>query len=496
MQNVVLNHLIGRWVRADKVRASLLGCAALICLGGIPTAGHAQGITQLFSFPCPAQQFGVCSDGYAPDVLIQASDGDFYGAAGLTTMGTSNPQGGTLFKITPKGQFTLLYTFAADVSGHYVNGDQPATALVEGNDGFVYGATFTGGANNSGVLFRISKTGTGFKVVHNFCSAIHCADGNVPLSLTLGHDGNLYGVTSQGGSNDRGTIFRFTPPGTFTTLFEFGSTAVGGGPSGLIQGLDGNFYGVAGSSIFRFTSSGQFTVLKSLPPVQGFLPTFTDSGLVQASNGNLYGALTTYSMDQAQFYEISPSGKGFQEFPAIGRLAVDFGIGSVIQASDGNLWTAFNQVSCNSGCVIAMSPGSGAVVQNHPFLGTDGSVPEAGVIQGADGKIYGTATGGGTVAPGKAASGTVWALDVGLPPPRPAVAAFTPASGAVGSNVTIRGHSFIGTTAVTFNGVSARFRVLNTNFIIATVPAGATTGPIEVTNAGGTITTKQQFTVE
>jgi len=68
------------------------------------TMENAQNISQLFSFSCPNQQFGSCPKGYAPDVLIQASDGNFYGAAQLTTIGTSNPQGGTLFKITPGGQ--------------------------------------------------------------------------------------------------------------------------------------------------------------------------------------------------------------------------------------------------------------------------------------------------------------------------------------------------------------------------------------------------------
>ena len=96
-------------------------------------------ITPLFTFPCPNIQSGTCPDGYSPDLLIQASDGNFYGAAQLSTFGSSNPHGGTLFKLTPNGQFTLLFTFAANGSGVYVNGDNPAGGLVEGNDGFLYG---------------------------------------------------------------------------------------------------------------------------------------------------------------------------------------------------------------------------------------------------------------------------------------------------------------------------------------------------------------------
>jgi len=139
----------------------------------------------------------------------------------------------------------------------------------------------------------------------------------------------------------------------------------------------------------------------------------------------------------------------------------------MIQGSDGNLWTAFEQVGSSNGSVIAMSPVNGAVVQNFSFHGANGSIPEAGVIQGADGKIYGTAIGGGTLSGGKAPSGTVWSLDAGLPAPSPAAAAFSPASGAVGSTVLIRGNNFIGTTA----------------------------GPIAVTNAGGATESQANFTV-
>lgn len=109
----------------------------------------------------------------------------------------------------------------------------------------------------------------------------------------------------------------------------------------------------------------------------------------------------------------------------------------------------------------------------------------------------GATTLGGTIFGGgkKFPDGTVWTLDAGLPAPTPALAAFTPVSGAAGSVVTIRGNNFVGTTAVAFNGISASFQVLNRQFISATVPAGASTGPIKVTNLGGTATSTQSFNV-
>jgi uncharacterized repeat protein (TIGR03803 family) len=193
--------------------------AVLICLPVLSIAANSQTTTNLFTFPCPNSGAG-CPD--VPNLLLQASDGNFYGVTADTTFG----QGGTLFRITPSGRFAQLFTFAAETNN-------PATALVEANDGFLYGTTLgTEGVENPpnpGTLFRISRTGAGFQILHRFCSKANCADGNTPTDLILGHDGNLYGVTQGGGSPNTscsgcGTVFRFEPPGTFTTLFSVNPT--------------------------------------------------------------------------------------------------------------------------------------------------------------------------------------------------------------------------------------------------------------------------------
>jgi hypothetical protein len=172
--------------------------------------------------------------------------------------------------------------------------------------------------------------------------------------------------------------------------------------------------------------------------------------------------------------------------------------GVLFLASDGNLWdTNFTDSADPMGSVLSISPKDGAVLQTFAFDGANGNSPLSGVIQAADGTLVGTTELGGTTSGGgkQFADGTVWTLDAGLPAPTPALATFTPASGAVGSVVMIRGNNFVGTTTVTFNGVSASFQVLNRQFISATVPAGATTGPIKVTNLGGTTTSRQSFNV-
>jgi uncharacterized repeat protein (TIGR03803 family) len=479
----------------------------------LAVTAHAQSsgtIDQLFAFTCTTHFRGdTCPQGARPDTIIQASDGNFYGAAQVTDEGVSDPQGGTLFKLTHAGKFTLLFTFTKGTSG-FLNGNNPVSGLVEANDGFLYGLTFNGGKQNDGVLFRISKTGTGFKVLHNFCSSAHCADGSIPTGLLLGQDGNLYGTTEDGGSSVSpcpssgcGTIFRFEPAtGAFTVLHSLSAATDGLEPLGMIQATNGNFYGVSdglprvglfNENIFQFTLAGEFTVQFKSPVRDTPI-----SGLTQGANGNLYGAFENIPAGQINFFEIGTEGTGFVAFAPFTSLAGTTSIPSLFLASDGNLWdTNFEDSTATLGSVFSINPQNGAALQTFSFDGANGDEPGAGVIQAADGTLVGTTTHGGTISGGSSefADGTVWTLNAGLPAPAPAITLLNSTSGSVGSTVLINGHNFIGTTAVSFNGVSASFRVLNTQFVSATVPADATTGPIEVTNLGGTATSTQSFNV-
>jgi uncharacterized repeat protein (TIGR03803 family) len=502
----------------DIVRSKNRGLVsvAIFVLGlSLVAAAHAQSsgtINQLFAFTCTTgTRSDTCPQGARPDIILQASDGNFYGAAQVTDEGVSDPQGGTLFKLTPSGEFTRLFSFTQGSSG-FLNGNNPADGFVEANDGFLYGTTFNGGKQNDGVLFRISKTGTGFKVLHNFCSSAKCTDGSIPNGLLLGQDGNLYGTTLEGGSSVSpcpssgcGTIFRFEPTtGAFTVLHRLTAVADGVQPFGMIQAANGNFYGVSqgldvnsfNEDIFQFTLAGQFTVqFKSALFDTGI------SGLTQGANGNLYGAfesITGRTSGEINFFEVSTEGTGFVAFAPFTSLAGTTTIPSLVLASDGNLWdTNFTDSAAPMGSVFSISPQNGKVLQTFAFDGANGNSPEVGVIQAADGSFVGTTELGGTISGGsnEFADGTVWTLDAGLPAPAPAITLLNSTSGGVGSTVLINGNALIGTTAVTFNGVSASFQVLNIHFISAIVPAGATTGPVIVTNAGGKATSTQTFTV-
>src|SRR6266403_3117949 len=124
-------------------------------------------IAELFGFP------STNTDGTTPDTpVIQASDGNLYGTP---TLGGNDGSGcvhgcaGTVFKLTPQGQITVLYTFAYDSAQTLANGATPRGGLVEGGDGYLYGTTLSGGLGRYGVVFKISKTGQ-FQKLHDFCA--------------------------------------------------------------------------------------------------------------------------------------------------------------------------------------------------------------------------------------------------------------------------------------------------------------------------------------
>jgi uncharacterized repeat protein (TIGR03803 family) len=232
----------------------------------------------LFSFPAGS------SDPYTG--LIQGSDGNFYGTTGA---GGTNDDG-TVFKITPSGTETVLHTFAKSGS----DGETPYAGLIQGSDGNFYGTTYFGGASGFGTVFKVTPSGTE-TVLYSFAGG---SDGEHPYAGVIqGSDGNFYGTTYQGGTSGYGTVFKLTPSGTETVLYTFaGGSSDGANPeAGLIQGSDGNFYGNtlqggAGGlgTVFKLTPSGTETILHAF--AGGSDGANPSANLVQGSDGNLYGS--------------------------------------------------------------------------------------------------------------------------------------------------------------------------------------------------------------
>ena len=244
-----------------------------------------------------------CADGGGTHAgLVQATDGNFYGttfAGGADNDCPIWPGNGcgTVFKITPAGVLTSLYSFCAQPN--CTDGDYPYAGLVQGSDGNLYGTTQYGGDRGCdssgwgcGTVFRITPNGT-LTTLHSFDGG----DGAWPYAgLVQGRDGYLYGLTSGDGAHNYGTVFKISSSGTLTTLHSFDGGDGTYPETVLVQASDGNFYGTAGGGaygwgeVFKLTPGGNLTVLHSFCSQpncgDGGGP---EAGLVQATDGSFYG---------------------------------------------------------------------------------------------------------------------------------------------------------------------------------------------------------------
>jgi len=480
------------------------------------------------AIPSPAQVFRTVANFHdVPDSLpgalslVQGLDGNFYGT---TLEGGSNNAVcsilgcGTVFKVSPGGGLATLYTFCAQPKGVNCPDGSGPWGLILGSDGNFYGTTVAGGPTacegstyGCGTVFKISPGGT-LTTLHSFCAQTGCPDGSSPnYGVVQASDGNFYGITSGGGAHKGGTVFKITPVGNVTTLHSFcaqKNCPDGQYPGGLIQATDGNLYGTTAGggnqqcnppwgcgTLFRITPAGTFTTLHSFNGTDGNYP---QTPPVQATDGNFYGI-----------------------------------------TQEGGTLSCLSGLGC--GTVFKINPG-GALTTLHSFNATDGWAPET-LVQAIDGNLYGVTYGsgfecnpscGGTVfkitlggtlttlhnfdlqrdpldglSPllliqatngdfygttwygGVYNQGTVFSLCVGL-------GWFTeelPNYGKVGATIDILGTNLTGASYVTFAGISAPFTVVSKSLIQATVPPGATTGYVRVMLPDGRIPSNKKFRV-
>lgn len=380
-------------------------------------------------------------DGAAPwGGLVQASDGNFYGA---TFEGGDNGTG-TLYRVSG-GTVTTLYSFPA--SGNLTF---PAASLIEGQDGNLYGVTCgndqpTNSASVYGSLYKVTSFASGapsVSTVFNFTGTSGANQGTCPLGgLIQDVNGVLYGTTFGGGPDDYGTVFSYTASSnTFVTLYSFTGGTDGGNPySGLVQGSNGNFFGVtsAGGSatpcpskgtpaigcgvIFRVSSrNGAFLVLHTFQGTDGAFPT---TQLTEGSDNYLYGtACGGGGNGDGVLFKLLPDGKK-STYDKLVDLTAPNGqnctqggpeIGPLFLAGDGNFYGAdFGGGANSDGEVFSYTPGASTVSTFYSFTSTTGQQPYTTPMEGADGNFYGP-----TIAGGTAGEGTVYELtpDSAVPP--------------------------------------------------------------------------------
>ena len=250
-------------------------------LYGTAAGGNGQGLVFELAAPATAggawtqtvlHMFGNTPDGSGPiGGLVFDASGNLYGTT--EDGGTTNQ--GAVYELSPGagGVWTLeiIYSFSAGASGN-----RPQSSLIVDSKGNLYGTAENGGANDAGVVFKLSPPASGTQwtetVLHNFGGSLF--EGSTPVgSLVFDAAGNLYGTTETGYLGASGTAFKLTPPAsgtlwTETILHAFANnTTDGGNPeSGLVFDAQGNLYGttIFGGNAINFTSGG--TIFELSPP--------------------------------------------------------------------------------------------------------------------------------------------------------------------------------------------------------------------------------------
>ncbi len=473
----------------------LFAVATLAC---IPITARAQTFSVVYNF---GTWDGDVFNPYLSGILAQGRDGNLYGT---TPYGTPDAAGG-MFKLTPAGKETVPYSFV--FNNGYPQGSHAFGGLTLGTDGNFYGTTTDGGANNLGTVFKITPAGT-LSVLYSFANG---SDGSQPSAPPVqGNDGNFYGTTTQcevgpGCAGGTGTIYKITPTGTFTPLYQFDGTHGQTPLAPLVLGNDGNFYGTAeyggtgnAGVLFRITPAGKYTLLHSFDNTHGGTPL---APLALATDGNFYGtAVGGGTHGTGVVFRMAPSGAVTVLHNINGTTDGGNPYAGLVQASDGNFYGVnanggAASTGCPSGCgtFFKMTP-AGVFTVLHNFDGPTGENPYVTPFQSTSGLIYGdTQIGGtGTAAPCSGACGVVYSWQ------SPAVPAFVRAltnSAKVGKVIEFLGQGLKGTTAVSFNGKPATFTAVSATYMTATVPAGATTGSVTVTTPGGVLTSNRKFRV-
>jgi uncharacterized repeat protein (TIGR03803 family) len=430
---------------------------------------------------------------YPQGNLIQGVNGNLYG----TSYGyASSNEYGTVFEVTTSGTVSTLYKFCA--KPNCADGSYPVAGLVLANDLNFYGTTTSGGAYGQGTIFRLTPSGA-LTTLYSFCQdQAPCADGADPYGgLVQGTSGLLYGTTALGGEHALGSVFSIATSGeALTTLYSFcdgrcdGSGLNDGSTpeSALVQDSNGNFYGTtAFGTIFEVTPQGTLTTLYefcSLPSCEDGNDPSGNPAL--SPDGVLYGAALGggYS-GGGVVWGLQISSNGFGDLDEFGSTVYGAKPNGVVVGTNGYVYGTSLGATGRSGVnypstIYKISSSTDEVTVLYTFIGgADGGPPSGELLEATNGIFYGAAT------------GTVFSLSDGLAP----FVMSVPAFGNPGNKVRILGTNLTGSTAVSFDGKPATFMVNSSSEITAEVPTGAKTGQIIVQTPGGKLKSNVVFTI-
>jgi len=365
---------------------------------GMTSSGGIYSLGTIFSFDPISQTLLKQADldivdGAVPlGNLVEAPDGILYGMCA----NGGGSQAGVIFGFNPANA-----TFAKLMDFEYATGYYPHGSLLVGQDGNLYGMTYKGGANNVGTLFSYDYRHGHFTKLNDF-DAINGGD---PLGdLVQTPSGELFGMTSDGGSSNGGVIFCFDPiSGRYRKVLDF-LGANGGNPYGnLVAGPDGKYYGSTfqggisnAGVIFSFNdSTGQYTKLKDFgADANGQEPS---GNLLWAINGKIYG-MTAFggANNDGVIYSLNPDLTGYAKLVDFDSAGGVNPFGSLIQVTGGKLYGLTSKGGAlGGGTIFSFDPGSATMSKIYDFDPRLGDNPYGSLLEAADGKLYGLTSNGG-----------------------------------------------------------------------------------------------------
>jgi len=416
MDSRMQNHR--EWVKRARLRLVDPGPtlpAVLMLTLALASLAPAQTFTVLYSFSTPNDP---------STTLVQDDQGNLYG----TTIGDDGSPG-TVFKLDTGRHLTTLYTFTGGSDG-----GRPNPELVRDSAGNFFGTTNQGGSKGAGVIFKLAAAG-GESVLYNFCSQTNCLDGGSPRAGVIRDaNGNLYGTTLMGGSNDGGVVYKLEPNGKYTPLHGFRGGKDGTNPfavlardrAGILYGTTpmggqagngGCNHGPPGCGVvFKVDPTGKETLLHSFAWGTDGVGPF--GGVVLDSAGNVYGATFIGGNHGCQanppppprgcgtVYKIDKTGKESILYRwKAGSPAEYDPMAGLVRDRHGNLYgtTKYGgNFSCGggTGCgtVFKLDP-QGKLTVLHTFTGgADGAVPAFRLLLDRHGNLFGTTVGAGGLA--------------------------------------------------------------------------------------------------
>jgi uncharacterized repeat protein (TIGR03803 family) len=345
--------------------------------------------------------------------VIADSAGNLYG----TTYKGGAFGYGTVYKLTPAGQETVLYSFSGGADGA-----NPYAGVIWDPSGNLYGTALYGGVTTCtygcGVVYKLSPTGQQ-TVLYSFSSQNHGA-GWPYAGVIRDSAGNLYGTASGGGEKNGGEVYEISAAGTYSVLYSF---FINGGPAvpkgGLVRDSSGNLYGTTEQynltglgAVYKLEAGGHIKLLYTFPGSgdntnMGSM----NAGVILDSQGNLYGT-TPYGGTQGMAYKLSSSGAEttlYNFTPAPGGTIAFAG---VTRDAAGNLYGATQKGGASNAGVVYRVNTAGQEKALYNFTnGVDGGSPEWTPVVDTQGNVYGTTLGGGS-APGAAGFGVVYKIDL------------------------------------------------------------------------------------